>query len=263
MTNTDTTTNVMRLLNGLVEPLLAPLDSLPAAGHVVQLACGTGELSLALARRRPDLRITGIDIDPAVLEVGRANAANDQLTVDFRTMSMARLELGDGSADAITSRMGLLLPGTAPFDVSAREAARVLRAGGILSIATWADLAASPYIGVGLPVLRRFLPESALPDVQAISADSVRPGALEGYLTDAGFRDVEASWLRWETEYPDFSSWWEFDAGFGPLKPLFDSLDGRQRVAARQAMAHDISAHRTDSGGYRLPATCRMITARR
>ena len=51
----------MRLLTGLVEPVLAPLDALPPGARVVQVACGTGGLSLALARRRPDLRITLVE----------------------------------------------------------------------------------------------------------------------------------------------------------------------------------------------------------
>jgi SAM-dependent methyltransferase len=255
------TKNEMRLLDGLVDPLLAPLLTLPPGAHVVQLACGTGGLSLALARRRADLRITAIDIEPGVLRIARAAAADDDLTVDFRAMSMAGLDLGDGSADAVMSRMGLLMPGTAPFDVAAREAARILRPGGILSIATWTDLATSPYTGFGLPVLRRLLPE--VPDFNQVFAASARPGALEGHLAAAGLVDVDASWFRWETEYPGFDAWWSFGTGFGPLKALFDSLDERQLTEARRSMADDLSAHRTESGSYRLPATCRLLSARR
>jgi SAM-dependent methyltransferase len=258
----DPFANIMRLLAGLIDPLLSPLASLPAGAHVVQLGCGTGELSLALARRRPDLRISAIDIDPAALNDGRAHAAKDDLTVDFREMSMAELDFADDSVDAILSRMGLFLPGTAPFDVSAREAARVLRADGILSIAIWADLADSPYIAIGLSVLRKILPEGALPDMEAHFAEASRPALLGKPLEEMGFRDIEASWFDWITEYPSFESWWAFDAEFGPLKPLFDSLDENQAIAARHVMADSLSAYLTESGSYRLPARARTITAR-
>ncbi|GAB2832962.1 class I SAM-dependent methyltransferase [Actinoallomurus bryophytorum] len=262
-TANDASTNIMRLLAGLADPLLAPVEGLPKGAHVVQLACGTGELSLALARRRLDLRVTAIDVNPTVLDAGRAGAAAQNLPVEFRTMSMAGLDLADGSVDAIISRMGMFLPGTAPFDVVAREAARILRRGGPLSIATWSDLADSPYTRIGLSVLRRLLPEGAVPDMEVVFSESARPGAFEGYLTDAGFLDIEAEWFQWETEYPDFEAWWEFDAGFGALKPLFDSLSAGQRAGAREVMADMIEEHRTPSGGYRLPATARVITARR
>lgn len=263
ITETDAAANIMRLLTGLADRLLVPVEVLPTGAHVVQLACGTGELSLTLARRRPDLRITAIDIDPAVLDVGRASAAKGEVAVEFRAMSMAGLDFADGSADAIISRMGLFLPGTAPFDVAAREAARILRPGGLLSIATWSDLAGSPYTRIGLSALRQVLPEGAVPDMEAVFIETARPGAFEGYLTDAGFLDIEASWFEWDTEYPGFESWWEFNTGFGPLKALFDPLDEHRRATARRLMTDEMQAHRTASGSYRLPATARAITARR
>jgi ubiquinone/menaquinone biosynthesis C-methylase UbiE len=252
--------NIMRLLAGLVEPLLSPLDTLPAGAHVVQLACGTGGLSLALARRRPDLRITAIDIDPAVLAAGRADAARERLTVDFRRMSMVELEFADGSVDAVVSRMGLLMSGIAPFDVSSREAARVLRPGGILSVAAWADLVSSPYTRFGLRVLRRIRPDGAVPDFEAFFG---RHDRLEEHLATAGFADVDGSWFDWETEYPDFDAWWAFVAGFGPLRPLFDGLDDDTRAEARRVMAAELSVFRTESGAYRLPATARLIAGHR
>lgn len=259
----ENSVNIVRLLTGLADRLLSPMEGVAKNAHVVQLACGTGELSLALARRRPDLQITGIDIDQTVLNVGRAVAAEENLPVAFQTMSMAWLDFADASIDAVTSRMGMFLPGTAPFDVAAREAARILRPGGLLSIATWGDLGGSPYTRIGLSVLRRVLPEGAVPDMEVYFSEASRPGAFEGHLADAGFRDIDAEWFHWNVEYPDFEAWWAFDAGFGPLKPLFDSLDDNQLVAARRLMTETMAEHRTASGGYRLPATARVMTARR
>ncbi|MBE8515948.1 methyltransferase domain-containing protein [Amycolatopsis sp. H6(2020)] len=250
-------------LAGLTDTLLVPLDALPDGAHVVDVACGTGEPSLSLARRRPGLRITGIDTDLALLAAARAKATRAGLTVEFQLMPMTDLDFADGSVDAIVSRMGLLLAGTAPFDASAGEAARVLRAGGILSLATWTDLASSPYTGIGLPVLRHVLPEGTVPEFEALFADAARPGALEQQLANAGFADIQASWFSWETECRDFETWWQFDTGAGPLKMFFDALDERQHASARHTMADALREYRTPSGSYRVPATCRMITARR
>ncbi|MDR7277062.1 class I SAM-dependent methyltransferase [Catenuloplanes atrovinosus] len=255
--------NVMRLLSGLGDTLLAPLAGLPEGAHVVQLGCGTGGLSLDLARRRPDLRVTGIDVNAAALDAGRARAAREGLAVDFRRMPMERLDLADGGVDAVISRMGLLMPGTAPFDVASREAARVLRTGGTLSIGTWAELAGSPYTRFGLGVLRQVLPPGAVPAFETAFAGSARPGALEGHLTAAGLRDVTGAWCDWTTRYPSFDAWWAFVAGFGPLKALFDTLDPPRYDEARAVMADVIGEYRTGDGAYELPATARVLTARR
>lgn len=92
----------------------------------------------------------------------------------------------------------------------------------------------------------------------ALFDESSRHSALEGHLAKAGFHDVEASWFRWSTEYPDFDTWWDFAAGFGPLQPFYAALD-QQRT--REAKAEQISPYRTPSGSYRLPATARLLTA--
>nr|WP_269328231.1 class I SAM-dependent methyltransferase [Kineosporia mesophila] len=253
----------MRLLNGLVDRVLDPVQDLPSGARVVQIACGTGGLGLALAGRRPDLQITGIDLDASVLEEARAEAAAQGLKIEFLRMDMAGLDLPEAGADAVISRMGLLTPGTGDFGASAREAARILRPGGALSMVTWTDLASSPYTGIGLPLLRRVLPPGTVPDLEKLFEDSARPGALEGYLQDAGLREVEGSWLRWDTEYPDFEAWWQFGAGFGPLKALFGRLGAEGLATARQMMIDDLKQYRTPSGSYRIPARARVITARR
>ena len=47
----------------------------PAGGVVIDLGCGSGRALLHLARRRPDLRIIGIDLSTAMLELGRQEIA--------------------------------------------------------------------------------------------------------------------------------------------------------------------------------------------
>ncbi len=41
------------------------------SGRVLDIGCGAGSTSLGLARRRPDLAVTGIDISPALVAVAR------------------------------------------------------------------------------------------------------------------------------------------------------------------------------------------------
>jgi cyclopropane fatty-acyl-phospholipid synthase-like methyltransferase len=55
--------------------LLALFDELPPSGPVLEVGCGTGELSLALARR--GLAILGVDLAPAAIEQARAKAAQE------------------------------------------------------------------------------------------------------------------------------------------------------------------------------------------
>jgi SAM-dependent methyltransferase len=63
-----------------------------AGGPVLELACGTGRLTLALAREnRP---ITGLDLSIAMLATARAKAARENLAVTFVQENMATFDLG-------------------------------------------------------------------------------------------------------------------------------------------------------------------------
>ena len=47
----------------------------PANSDVREIGCGTGAASLCLAFRRPDITVTGIDIQPALITLAQHNAA--------------------------------------------------------------------------------------------------------------------------------------------------------------------------------------------
>jgi len=53
--------------------MMALLDEHPAAGPVLDVGCGSGDLALALARR--GLRVLGVDVVEAAIEQARAKAA--------------------------------------------------------------------------------------------------------------------------------------------------------------------------------------------
>lgn len=104
--------------------------------------CGTG-LDLELLPR--GVRITAIDITPAMVEKTRARAAALGIEVDARVMDAAQLEFDDGSFDCVL--LHLVLAVVPDPIATAREAARVLRPGGRASI------------------FDKFLPEDARPSL--------------------------------------------------------------------------------------------------
>ncbi len=55
----------------------------PAQGRVLDLATGTGAVALALKAQRPDLKVTGSDYFPEVVQLARDNARLNQLEVNF------------------------------------------------------------------------------------------------------------------------------------------------------------------------------------
>ncbi len=67
----------------------------PAGAHILDLGCGTGRFVAYLAARRPDLRITGLDLAPAMVRIGNEHIARLGLT--------GRVRLIDGDMRAFRS----------------------------------------------------------------------------------------------------------------------------------------------------------------
>lgn len=101
-----------------------------AQGEVLELAIGTG---LNLALYRSDVRLTGIELSPAMLAVAKQRAAELDREADLRLGDAEELEFADASFDTVICTYALC---TIPDDRKAiSEAHRVLRPGGKLVLA--------------------------------------------------------------------------------------------------------------------------------
>jgi ubiquinone/menaquinone biosynthesis C-methylase UbiE len=81
----------------------------PTGGAVLDAGCGSGRLAIEIARRRPDLHLHGIDLEPRMVEVATGHAERQNLTdrVEFTVADLAELPLPDNSVDMIVSTASL------------------------------------------------------------------------------------------------------------------------------------------------------------
>ena len=100
---------------------------------VLDVACGTGNVAIPLARR--GAQVTGVDIAPNLLEQARARAAAEGLAIAFDEGDAEQLPYPDGSFDAVVTMFGAMFA-PQPEQVVA-EFARVLKPGGLLAMANW------------------------------------------------------------------------------------------------------------------------------
>lgn len=162
---------------------------------VLDCACGTGSLSVALCRAGA-LRVVGIDFSARMIAVARAKHP----AVEFIEGDVLRLPFEDAEFDAVTIGFGLRnLPDA---DAGIREMSRVLQPGGRLVVLEAVrpegrlrpvlDLAArlGPRAGgalVGEPAAYRYLSDT----VRAYAS----AGELAGWLESAGLANVRTQRL--------------------------------------------------------------------
>lgn len=111
-----------------LESLFSRLGADPRGGTCVEVGCGHGRMTAALARRFE--RVVALDVSPAMLD--RARAATDADNVEFRTVSGDRLDgVGDAWADVLVCYLVLQhLPTREAVTSYLVEFARVLAPGG-------------------------------------------------------------------------------------------------------------------------------------
>jgi ubiquinone/menaquinone biosynthesis C-methylase UbiE len=107
--------------------------ALPVGARVLDVATGTGNVAIPLARR--GAVVTGVDIAPNLLVQARERAAAEGLAVPFDEGDAEQLPYADGAFDAVVTMFGAMF---APRpEVVAAEMARVLQPGGLLAMANW------------------------------------------------------------------------------------------------------------------------------
>jgi demethylmenaquinone methyltransferase/2-methoxy-6-polyprenyl-1,4-benzoquinol methylase len=149
-------------------------SSLVEGARVLDVACGTGDLSLVLAEAGA-VRVVGLDFCRPMLEIALRKAEADSRLIPFVEGDALRLPFADETFDAATIAFGLRnLAGVAD---GLRELRRILRPGGRLAVLEFS----SPVVP-GFRALFRFYFTRVLPRVGGLLSGS--RGAYE-YLPDS------------------------------------------------------------------------------
>ena len=154
---------ISRLLGGSLYARIAAdvAAAAPAGARVLEVGCGPGRLSIRLARQH-GLDITGLDLDPAMIQRARANAAHlgddDQRRPSFLVGDVAALTFPDRSFDLVVSTLSM--HHWADQAAGLAEIGRVLRPGGRALI--WDFRPGSPPFHAHLPDPVRIIQETPL-----------------------------------------------------------------------------------------------------
>ncbi len=101
---------------------VAKLNLTPAS-HVLDLACGTGDLGFEI-NRRFQCRVTGVDIAGQMLQIGKHKIDNENIKFSFLNGDGEQLPFRDGVFDAAGIAFGIRNMGNIPQAIA--EMARVL-----------------------------------------------------------------------------------------------------------------------------------------
>ncbi len=122
-------------------PILCDAAGIGPGHTVLDVACGTGIVARTAAERAGAARVTGVDLNQAMLTVTRRVRAD----IDWRHGDVAALPLADRCFDAVLCQMALMF---FPDRIGAlREMARVAAPAGTVAVLVPASLGAQPAYG--------------------------------------------------------------------------------------------------------------------
>lgn len=215
---------VAKTIASEAEAFVGRMDVRPAM-KVLDIACGTGNSALPLARR--GAVVTGVDIAPNLLEQARKRAAEEGLAISFDEGDAEQLPYPDGSFDLAVTMFGAMFAPRPEMVVA--ECARVLRPGGVLAMANWNP---DSFTGAMFKVMSKHVPPPpGIAPTVLWGDDAIVRQRLAGHFDSIQTQIIP---IRFDMPMPPAGAVSFFRQYFGPTQVAFNRLDaaGQNALAA-------------------------------
>ena len=226
--------------------------------HHLDIASGTGEPGLTIAKLSPSGHVVLTDLVPEMLEIAARRAAAHGVTnVETTVCSADDLPFDDAAFDTVSVRFGyMFFPDLAK---ATAEFARVLRPGGRCCASVWIEPSENPWTSVAMNAIATEAvlapPDPNGPNMYRCAA----PGSVGALYEASGLRDV-AEWdVPVELVTSTAHEYWEVMSEHVSLAvAALRQLDepARERVRARAIGA--VRPFEVD-GAVRIPGLARCI----
>jgi len=249
-----------RTLGPVNDALLARAVPL-APRRILDIGCGAGATSLALADALPEAAVTGIDLSDALLAAARERAGSRR-SVAFEKGDASTWRPDSGAFDLIVSRHGVMFfdePDTAFAHLRS-----LTPADGRLLFSCFRARGENDWIAAQRPIFERFAPAALSAPEPAVGPFAFAdPARIEQVLAAAGFAPPAIEPLDFDfvagTGEDPIADAVHYFSRIGPIARLLAELGPGER---RQALDHiaDIAAARLADGLVRFRAAAWIVS---
>jgi SAM-dependent methyltransferase len=237
----------------IVGESLCEAADLSAGWHVLDVAAGNGNATLAAARRGCDVIAT--DYVDALLAGARRRAEADGLAIATRVADAEDLPFENGAFDAVLSTFGVMF--VPDPDQAAAELLRVCRPGGVIGLANWTP---GGFVGQMLKTVGQHMPPPA--GVPSPSAWGTHERLAELFGADVRLEITPREFVfRYTSADAFFDTFKDF---YGPVHRAWGALDEAGRTSLRDQLIALLEAgNRSTTGALAVPSEYLEVVARR
>lgn len=218
---------------------------------VLDVGCGCGATSLALAKIAAPGSVLGADISAPMLDHARTRARKNGFdNLEFRKADAQTHPFDAAAFDVMTSRFGIMF--FADPKAAFANIRKALKPGGRLAFICWQPLTKNPWIAIPIMAAAQHIempPPPAQGEPGPFSLDD--QDLIQEILTHAGFRNVTIESYVRDLPMGGGASLEEatnFIFEIGPLSRLLTEVDQAQQTKVRQAVTQAVAPHYTDKG---------------
>lgn len=186
---------IARLYDTLLGPLLLPLRrevcrvaEHERLRHILDICCGTGQQAVLL--HSAGLKVTGLDLSPAMLRVARKKSPRD---LPYVRGDAVRLPFREGQFEGVLFSFALHEKGAFLREAIVKEALRVLSPGGRFMVADYLVPAEGDLAALWRSKAARFVEWCAGESHYRAYREFMNSGGLDGLLARHG---LEVLWLK-------------------------------------------------------------------
>lgn len=241
------------------EEMLFDAASEAKPARVLDIGCGTGATTVAIARHLPQTHCVGLDISEPMIEAARGRAKREGIAANFICADAASHAFEASGFDLIVSRFGVMF-----FDDPVAAFANLRRAsrpGGALMAIAWRDPAENSFMTAAeraaAPILPNLPPRT--PNAPGQFGFSDRKWVRE-ILQGSGWQDIEIAPIDVMCTLPQAELEFYFTR-LGPLARMLGGLVHEARASAVQAVRQGFEPF-VQGEEVRFTAACWKIVAR-
>ncbi|MBT8434932.1 MAG: class I SAM-dependent methyltransferase [Gammaproteobacteria bacterium] len=232
-------------------PLVVQAANVVAGDSVIDVACGTGALAIAVSDHiAPNGTVVGVDINQAMLNIAKSKSS----FVTWLNAPAEALPFNENSFNRAVSQFGLMY--FENQETAIREMMRVLQPGAILVVVVWDELANNPGLFAEEHLWQQVFGE-AVDETPYHLGDK---GVLENLFKKSGVSDFQIKTHQGIARFDSIENWihtgargWTND----------DALNDDELGILLDTAEKELTDFRTRQGAVAFPISTHIVTARK